>query len=380
MQYYINPQNGDRLSRLGFGCMRLPADDNLAITLVRSAIDQGINYLDTAYIYPGNEVLLGKILKDGYREKVKIATKLPFYMCKSRADMDRLFIHELKRLQTDHIDYYLMHMLNAKSDWDRMVSIGAIDWINEKKSSGQIVNIGFSFHGTYSSFAEIIDAYHWDFCMIQYNYLDTNHQAGQNGLHYAYAKGVPVFIMEPLRGGKLATNLPPDAFSAFEQANPSNSPAQFALRWLFDQREVAVVLSGMTNEAALKENLEAAKCAPLTPKEQKAIEEAHRAILKCMQIPCTACGYCMPCPQGVDIPMCFSFYNDTAGTRAFQARINYIMRAAKHEASLCTQCGKCEKHCPQHIAIRQCLNDVRYHMERFPYKLLRLIVTKFLKR
>lgn len=380
MFYYENPKNGDRLSRLGFGCMRLPGDEKVSTALLRRAIDLGVNYLDTAYIYPGNEVLLGKILKDGYREKVKLATKLPFYLCKNRADMEKYFQAQLSRLQTGYIDYYLFHMLNSLKDWERMVSLGALEWVREKKDAGQIRNIGFSFHGTCEDFLKIIDAYAFDFCMIQYNYLDENHQAGQKGLHYAHAKGLPVFIMEPLRGGKLAVNLPPKAADAFHAADPDLSPAQFALKWLFDQKEVAVVLSGMKDETVLMQNITALESPPLDEKGLAAVEKAKLAISEALRVPCTACGYCMPCPYGVDIPMCFSFYNDAVGKGALSARLNYVMRAANHEASLCVQCGACERHCPQHIAIRQSLKDVQKHMEGFPYKPMRFIVKKLLRR
>lgn len=380
MQYYVNPKNGDKLSRLAFGCMRLPGDEKAATGLVRSAIDRGINYLDTAYIYPGNEVLLGKILKDGYREKVKLATKLPFYLTKNQADMERLFTQELARLQTDHIDYYLMHMINSLKDWERMVSLGVIDWIQDKKQKGQIVNIGFSFHGTCAEFIKVVDAYDFDFCMIQYNYLDENHQAGKKGLQYAHAKGMPVMIMEPLRGGKLAKDLPSEAIAAFKEADASLTPAQYALKWLYNQKEVSVVLSGMTNEAMLLENIAAATGDPLTPLHLDAIKKAHKAISESMYVPCTACGYCMPCPKGVDIPMCFSFYNDTKGKGAFSAHINYAMRASGHEAGLCVACGACEKHCPQHIPIRERLKDVERKMEGVTFRPMRFVIGKFLKR
>lgn len=380
MLYYENPRNGDKLSKLGFGCMRLSGSETDSIALVRKAIDEGVNYLDTAYIYPGNESLLGKVLKNGYREKVKLATKLPCYLCKKKEDMERLFQAQLNRLQTDHIDYYLMHMLNSLKDWERVVAFGGIDWINEKKAAGQIGNIGFSFHGTCEEFVKLVNAYDWEFTLIQYNYIDENHQAGRKGLEYAHSKNMPVFIMEPLRGGKLAVGLPENAKAILKEANASYSPAQFALKWLLDQREVSVVLSGMKDEAILANNIEAVTTPPLTPAEQEAIEKSKLAISKSMLVPCTACGYCMPCPKGVDIPMCFSFYNDTAGKGKMNAKLNYVMRAADHQASKCIGCGKCEKHCPQQIAIRQRLKEVERAMEGFTYKPMKFIVSKFLKR
>jgi len=379
MLYYENPRNGDKLSRLGFGCMRLPKPENDAIALLRKAIDLGVNYLDTAYIYQGNEVLVGKALKEGYRERVKLATKLPFYLCKKPADAEKMFQAQLSRLQTDTIDYYLMHMLNSLADWERMVALGIIDWINEKKAAGQIKNIGFSFHGTCEEFVKLLDAYDFEFALIQYNYIDENHQAGRKGLAYAYSKNVPVFIMEPLRGGKLATGLSATAQNALKAADASLSPAQYALKWLFDQKEVGVVLSGMKTEEILLANIQALDTPPLDEKKQAAIEEARLAIAKAMLVPCTACGYCMPCPKGVDIPMCFSFYNDTTSNKVM-AIGNYIMRAADHQASKCEGCGKCEKHCPQQIAIRQRLKDVEKHMEGFYYKPLRFIMNKVLSR
>jgi Predicted oxidoreductases of the aldo/keto reductase family len=379
MLYYENPRNGDKLSKLGFGCMRLSGKEDDSIAVLRKAIDSGINYLDTAYIYQGNEALLGKALKDGYREKVKLATKLPFYFCKKEADIERMFQTQLTRLQTDSIDYYLIHMLNSLKDWERMTGLNIINWISEKKAAGQIKNIGFSFHGTNEEFVKLIDAYDWEFTLVQYNYIDENHQAGRKGIEYAYLKNVPVFIMEPLRGGKLAVNLPPRALDSFSAADASMSPAQYALKWLFDQKEIGLVLSGMKDEVILASNIEALSLPPLDEARQNAIKQACLAISETMLVPCTACGYCVPCPKGVDIPMCFAFYNDTTSNK-LMAKVNYVMRAANHQASKCEGCGKCEKHCPQQIAIRQRLKDVEKAMEGFYYKPLRFIVNKALSR
>lgn len=383
MRYVTNPKNGDQLSALAFGCMRLPGDEKLAERLIARAIEAGVNYFDTAYIYPGNEALMGRILsQEGRRDKVRLATKLPHYLVKKTADIGRIFSAQLERLRTDRIDYYLMHMLSDPADWRRLIGLGVLDWIAEERERGRIRNLGFSFHGRQQAFIELVDAYDWDFCMIQYNYLDENGQAGVAGLKHAAAKGMPVMIMEPLRGGKLATGLPKEAKELFARADASRSPAEWALRWVWNHPEATTLLSGMNTEAILEENLRIASDAlpgALTEAELKLFDQARQAVLGSIRVPCTACAYCMPCPQGVDIPMSFSCYNDIGIEGRMMSRVNYAIRAGSHNASKCTRCGKCEQHCPQGIAIRDQLAAAKKALEGFPYRPARFVIRKFMR-
>ncbi len=359
-------------SRLGFGCMRLPSNFEQAQALVLAAIQGGINYFDTAYTYPGNEALLGKILaKNGCRDSIMIATKLPVYLVKTAEDIDRFFNTELERLQTDHVDNYLMHMLPDVSVWNRMKSLGIETWIAEKKAAGQIRRIGFSFHGSTELFCPLVDAYDWDFCQIQYNYLDEHSQAGKKGLDYAAAKGLDVIIMEPLRGGSLTDGLCREAKAVF--AGTGKSPASWALNWLYVQPEVTCVLSGMKTPEVLAENLEnVSNPTPFTEADYEVIERARRAINAGSRIACTGCRYCMPCPRGVDIPGCFSCYNVSYGDGYVRGLREYVMntslKAIRSNASLCVKCGKCEGHCPQHLPIRENLTLVKKRFENPVYK------------
>jgi predicted aldo/keto reductase-like oxidoreductase len=315
-----NPKNGDELSILGFGCMRLPskagaADEAKSIALIRGAIARGVNYFDTAYVYQGgkNETVLGLALEGGYRERVKIATKLPPYMVRKLEGAQKIFSTQLERLKTDHIDYYLLHMLTGKSMFDRMDSLGVLEWMEGLKASGAIGNIGFSFHGAGRDFQEVLKAYPWDFCQIQYNYMDEQNQAGTAGLELAAALGITVIVMEPLRGGSLATKLPPEVQRVFKERGAGKSPAEWALRWVWNRSEVTLLLSGMNEEAQLEENLRIAsdaKAGALGQAEMGVFEEVRRILMEKTKVPCTACGYCMPCPSGVSIPTCFSAYNE----------------------------------------------------------------------
>lgn len=374
----VNQKNGDELSILGFGCMRLPSrggmiDEPRAISLIRNAIDKGVNYLDTAYIYHGgkSESLLGKALADGYREKVKIATKLPTYLVNSLEGAKKIIDTQFSRLRTDTIDYYLMHMLTDLAMFEKMKSLGVMDYVEELKRNGSIKNIGFSFHGDKNDFEDIIKAYHWDFCQIQYNYLDENRQATRTGLMLASSLGIPVIIMEPLRGGRLVNSLPKEVLNAFRKYDPDRSPAEWGLRWLWNHREINVVLSGMSDEAQVEENIKIAGSASedsLTEKELEIFEEVKRIINGKTKVPCTACGYCMPCPYGVNIPGCFSSYNDRYLLNDRKSRWQYIqnlgaLSAQTAFASQCRECGKCEKHCPQNIEIRKELKNVSREME-----------------
>ena len=380
MLYRENPKNGDKLSILGYGCLRYTKkgtaiDQEKAEREMAAAVEAGVNYFDTAYTYGGSEVCLGKFLAKGYRDRVNIATKLPHYYLKQPGDMQRYFAEELERLQTDHVEYYLMHMLNDINTWNRLVDLGIKEWIAEKKQAGEIKNIGFSFHGGCEQFKKLIDAYDWDFCQIQYNYMDEYTQAGVEGLRYAHAKGLPVIIMEPLRGGRLVNALPKEAQHIFQKADPERSFAEWGLRWLWNQPEVNVVLSGMNDVAQVQENVRIAGDSPvgnLTDAEQKVFERVKAAINRKIKVPCTGCGYCMPCPFGVDIPTCFAAYNTRYTDGFYSGMKAYLMcttiKKDTSNAAKCRQCGRCESHCPQAIEIRKQLKQVKKHMENPIYK------------
>lgn len=389
-----NDKNGDELSILGFGCMRFPMkgtgiDEPRSIAIIRDSIEKGINYFDTAYFYHGgkSESLLGDALSGGYRERVKIATKLPPFMVNKLDGAKKIFETQCTKLKTDYIDYYLLHMLTDKNSFDRMVSIGVMDWLEQLKKAGTIRNIGFSFHGGKSDFEQILTAYPWDFCQIQYNYLDENNQATKSGLQLAHSMGVPVIVMEPLRGGKLVNNLPRQVLDEFKQYDATRTPAEWALRWIWNHPEVTVILSGMSNEEQVKENIQIASdtvANAFSTEELELFERVKKIMLEKTKIPCTACGYCMPCPQGVNIPGCFSSYNDkyllnTKGNRWKYMQTQGIMSKQPAFASQCTECGKCERHCPQNIKIREELKQVKRELEGFAFKPIVSIARKLLK-
>ena len=384
---YRKDKYGNDISVLGFGCMRFPRN-GAAIDMretereVLAAIESGVNYFDTAYIYPGSEAALGETLyKNGLREKVYIATKLPHYLIKSREGMERLFAEHLKRLKTDYIDYYLMHMLTDVQTWERLKALGILEFLEEKKRSGAIRQIGFSYHGNSDMFCKLVDAYDWDFCQIQYNYMDENSQAGRKGLNYAHEKGMPVIIMEPLRGGKLVNRLPQEALQAFENHPIQRTPAQWAFRWLWDQKEVTCVLSGMNSMEMLQDNVLTAsttRIGELGSEEQEMLARVKAAINRNMKVGCTGCGYCMPCPKGVDIPGAFAAYNRLASEGKFAGlKEHFMCSAARRDSTAaynCIGCGKCEKHCPQGIAIRQELKNVQKSLEGPVYRVARKFV------
>lgn len=389
---YRTDKYGNQLSILGFGCMRFPQkmgriDMEETEREIMTAYQAGVNYYDTAYIYPGSEAALGEIFeRNNIREKVYIATKLPHYLIKSVADMDKLFAEELRRLRTDYVDYYLMHMLTDTDTWNRLKSLGIEKWIAEKKASGAIRQIGFSYHGNSEMFCNLVDVYDWDFCQIQYNYMDEHSQAGRRGLYHAHAKGIPVIIMEPLRGGKLVNRLPDTAKKIFEEYKIKRTPAQWAFRWLWDQPEVTVVLSGMNSDEMVRDNIQTAstvEVGELGEEEQQMLKAVVKAINAKMKVGCTGCGYCMPCPKGVDIPGTFAAYNRRYAEGKFWSFVDYVMcttlRKNSTAASNCVGCGKCEKHCPQHIEIRKNLKDAQKELETPLYKVVRKVVKGFMK-
>ncbi|MDR0597091.1 MAG: aldo/keto reductase [Treponema sp.] len=355
--------------------MRFPRDMAETERMILTAIDGGVNYFDTAYMYPGSEETLGKILdKHKKRESVFIATKLPLIICKGPGDFDRFFNKELERLRTDHIDYYLMHMITDFAQWEIFRGWGIEQWIAEKKRAGKIRQIGFSFHGSCGEFLKILDSCAWEFCQIQYNYSNENYQAGRTGLQAAAAKGIPVMIMEPLLGGKLAAGLPAAVARLFARADPSLSPAAWAFLWLWNQSEVSCVLSGTNTAAQMEENIRAACAAhPLSEAECAVYTEAITVFNRSWKIHCTGCNYCMPCPRGINIPGCFAAYNTSFAQGFVTGMQQFITGTAAvgrnpHSPRLCVQCGACEKHCPQHLPIRRALKKVAARMEPLPIR------------
>ncbi len=363
---YRKDRFGNDISILGYGCMRFTkkgigsTDLEKTETELLRAIELGINYFDTAYIYPGSETSLGQILaKNNLRSKVKIATKLPQYLIRNSESIDKYFSEQLSRLQTDYIDYYLMHMLTDIDAWNTLKKIGIEEWINQKKAQGAIKQIGFSFHGDSDMFLKILDAYDWDFCQIQYNYIDEVTQAGVKGLKAAADKGIPVIIMEPLRGGKLVT-IPNDAKNVLAQSPRKWTAPELALRWLWNQKEVSCVLSGMNSLEMIEENCRIAsdvKVDEFTQEDFELTKKVKDIIQSKTKVGCTGCRYCMPCPKNVDIPSIFASYNSMYTESRVSALSDFIrvmgLRKDSAFADQCVGCGKCEQHCPQHIEIRK---------------------------
>ncbi len=389
MEYRINPKNGDKLSILGYGCLRYTKkggaiDQAKAEEEMARAIELGVNYFDTAYVYRGSEAALGKFLSKGYRNQVYIATKLPHYLIKKPGDMERYFEEELSRLQTDYVDYYLMHMLTNVEAWERLKSLGVDQWLEEKKTKGQIRTVGFSYHGGTEAFKALIDVYPWEFCQVQFNYMDEHSQAGIEGIRCAAAKGIPVMIMEPLRGGRLAGGLPPKAKELFLEDDPSRSPARRGLEWVWNHPEVTLLLSGMNDLAQVEDNAKAAsERKPLTEKDLALFQGVRREIEAVEKIHCTGCGYCQPCPKGVDIPNCFRSYNIRYSDGWYRSLKEYFMmttlRANHSNAGQCVQCGKCKSHCPQNIDIPQELTKVSQKLEDPIYKIASKVAKKIVK-
>jgi len=369
MQYRKFGKDGKNVSALGFGAMRLPTkgkesavDEPATVEMIRYAIDHGVNYVDTGYVYHGgnSEVVVGKALENGYREKVFLATKLPIFLVEKADDFDRFLDEQLHRLQTAHIDFYLLHCLQAPY-WPKMQELGVCDWAERAQADGRIGQFGFSFHDSYDVFRQIVDAYDWSFCQIQYNLVNEEVQAGTAGLKYAAGKGLPVVVMEPLFGGTLA-NPPQPVWEIWQESE--YRPADVALRWLWDKPEVSLVLSGMTTLEQVKQNIESA-CRSgvdlLDDEERELVRRVRDKYRELSPIPCTKCGYCLPCPNGVNIPLNFELYNSVTlfkGNTRPLCRNLYHGLPASERAQACEECGTCEERCPQHLEIGKLLKSV----------------------
>ncbi len=377
MLYRKLGKTGEKVSILGYGSMRLPVidgavdniDEEKAIELLRYAIDHGVNYVDAAYSYHGGkgEIFLGKALADGYREKVHLATKLSCKRVNCKEDMDRFLNEQLEKLQTDCIDFYLLHAVK-KSYWEKMKKFGIFEFLERARAAGKIKYTGFSFHDDLDVFKEVLDAYPWDLCQIQFNYLDEDFQAGVEGLKYAGEKGLAVVIMEPLRGGNLASKVPEEAKKIWDRAKVKRSPAEWAFRYLWNYPEISVVLSGMSEIGHLEENLRIADEGhpnSLSPEEKSLISEVKEIYKTRIKVNCTGCKYCIPCPQGVNIPRNLGYLNDVYVLGDVEnARFQYgVLLAPEEKAENCVECGECEEVCPQGIEIREMLKEVRDSFE-----------------
>ena len=386
-------RNGDEIFPLGLGAMRLPTKNNsidkdLAKEFILYAINNGVNYIDTAYAYHGgeSESFLGEILSlsdnDGvkYRDKVKLSTKLPSWMVRSREDMDAFLNEQLRKLQTDVIDYYYVHSVDLSTIL-RLKELGLYEFLEKVKSEGKIKNIGFSYHGSPNEFNDLIDDFNWDMALIQYNYLDVNAQAGIRGIRYAYEKDLAIFVMEPLKGGLLAGELPKEVSDLFDSVDSNKSSVEWALSWVLNQKEITCVLSGMGSLEQIKENMDIAKRVEvdsLSDEELDILDKAQAIFNSMMKINCTGCGYCLPCPKGVNIPDCFNVYNekylfDKKLLGIFPgAMANYYMIVGgitnkQSSAGLCNHCGRCKRLCPQSLDIPNELDMVKSEFERFGF-------------
>ncbi len=379
MLYRKLGKTGCEVSALGFGCMRFPIvggasavdlfnpnkpiDEKLAGEMIDTAIDHGINYFDTAYPYHGgqSEGFVGKTLKP-HREKLFLATKLPTWLVHGRDDFERILGEQLTRLETDYLDFYLLHGLNRQA-WASMKELGALDFLSRALAEGRIRYAGFSFHDDVKIFKEIVDSYDWAMCLIQYNYFDENYQAGKEGLAYAASRGLGVVVMEPLRGGRLVDRIPEEVQKLWDSAPVKRTPAEWALRWVWNHSEVAAALSGMSSMAQLIENIriaEGASADALSESELQLITRVRESYQSMLQIGCTGCAYCMPCPQGVNIPLNFSLYNDTFMFKDEDLNLMLYnhMLTPEQKASNCAECGECEEHCPQQIKVPEELQKV----------------------
>jgi len=368
---------GENISVLGLGCMRLPVVDgnygavdmNCAVPLIRRAIDNGINYLDTAYPYHNgqSEMAISEAIKDGYREKVFIADKLPSWMVNNREDMDKYLNEQLNRLKIDNIDFYLLHSVK-ENYWDNLLSNGVLEFLDDAITDGKINYAGFSYHGEIELFFDVIDSYNWDMCQVQYNIVDQNYQAGREGIRYAAANDVGVVVMEPLRGGTLVRNVPQEIQEIWDDSTVKRDPVEWALKFAWDLDEVDVVLSGMNNNQDLNQNLKIADSGypnSLNSEEKDIIREVRAVYKQRKEVNCTQCGYCMPCPSGVNIPANLQQLNNSYMFQDTEnARMNYYMGIKEEERALnCTECGECEKICPQMVPIQNALKDVSKKFE-----------------
>lgn len=385
MLYRKLGKTGEKVSILGFGCMRLPVvngnpeniNEPLATEMLHYAIEKGVNYIDTAYPYHGlspahggqSEILVGNALKDGYREQVNISTKLPSWLIEKKEDLSYYLDAQLKRLQTDSIDFYLLHGL-GQNTWPKLKKLGVLDFLESALEDGRIKYAGFSFHDEVELFKEIVDFYNWSFSQIQYNYMDQEFQAGKEGIQYITARNMGTVIMEPLRGGCLTNNIPPDIQAIWDKSKNKRSSAEWALRFLWDHAEIDVVLSGMGTMKQVKENIQIAEngyANSLTEEEENLICEVKEAYGERIHVGCTSCGYCMPCPGGVDIPLNLSLLNDLYMYQNMQKPAgNYsFLKAKGGSASFCTECGECEEKCTQNIPIQKYLKET---VEKFEKK------------
>jgi len=379
------PNSSERLSVLGFGCMRLPTrvggrnssliDRDAAVRQIRMAVDAGVNYLDTAYLYHmgAAESFLGtQVLKDGYRERVNVATKLPCLTIRKKEAIRATFEKQLQRLQVETIDYYLLHSLDGPA-WDRMVSLGVLPFMDAIRASGEVRRMGFSFHGRKDDFIRIADGYDWDFAQVQFNMLDEQFQAGIEGMRHAYAKGMGIIVMEPLRGGSLVGRIPPEVQKIYDTAEIKRTPVDWALRWVLDHPEVTMVLSGMNVDEHIRQNVEIVSDAlpgGMSGQEHEVVARVREAYNRVLTVRCTGCAYCMPCPAGIDIPAAFKNLNDYHMFSKWESRLNHALylgiRTPKGEpiwTDGCTDCGTCEKKCPQEIPVRATFTQVRADLE-----------------
>ena len=389
---YRKDKYGQDISQLGYGCMRFSRkgggiDYEKSEREILRAIELGVNYFDTAYIYPGSEEFLGRALdQNKCRSQVLVATKLPQYTLRYAAAIDKTFREQLTRLRTDYVDYYLMHMFTDMLEWQRLQSFGIEEWIAARKADGSIRNIGFSYHGNSDAFLPILEAYDWDFCQIQYNYLDEHSQAGRVGLAAAALRGIPVVVMEPVLGGNLV-ELPAEASDILSASGTGWTAAELGLRWLWDQPEVTCVLSGMNSLEMVEENARIASSATaghFTEADFVLVERIKQLIREHEKVACTGCRYCMPCPAGVDIPGNFHYYNLSSLYSKHGARFEFARNVGLQKrpgfASLCTECGACEAHCPQHLPIRDLLKQADRELRPAPYRVGLAVARKVMGR